>query len=102
MVLLGAPAGFLAPPANENTLTRTNSQVAVLYGQIWQVDADPTSSQSEAYAAIERDASDVMKRWDAFRTTDLPTLNHSLDGANLPEIKIDVDAHKDEGGMDEE
>jgi photosystem II stability/assembly factor-like uncharacterized protein len=102
MVLLGAPAGFLAPPANENTLTRTNSQVAVLYGQIWQVDADPTSSQSEAYAAIERDASDVMKRWDAFRTTDLPALNHSLDGANLPEIKIDVDAHKDEGGMDEE
>jgi photosystem II stability/assembly factor-like uncharacterized protein len=100
--LLGAPAGFLAPPANENTLTRTNSQVAVLYGQIWQVDADPTSSQSEAFAAIEHDASDVMKRWDALRTTDLPALNHSLGGANLPEIKIDVDAHKDEGGMDEE
>ncbi len=100
--LLGAPTGFLAPPANENTLTRTNSQVAVLYGQIWQVDADPTSSQSEAFAAIEHDASDVMKRWDALRTTDLPALNHSLGGANLPEIKIDVDAHKDEGGMDEE
>jgi photosystem II stability/assembly factor-like uncharacterized protein len=102
LTLLGAPAGFLAPPANENTLTRANSQVAVLYGQIWQVDADPTTSQSEALAAIERDAADVMKRWDAFRTTDLPALNHSLGGANLPEIKIDTDAHKDEGGMDEE
>ena len=102
LTLLGAPAGFLAPPANENTLTRANSQVAVLYGQIWQVDADPTSSQSEAFAAIERDAADVMKRWDAFRTTDLPALNHSLGGANLPEIKIDTDARKDEGGMDEE
>ncbi len=102
LTLLGAPAGFLAPPANENTLTRANSQVAVLYGQIWQVDADPTTSQSEALAAIERDAADVMKRWDAFRTTDLPALNHSLGGANLPEIKIDTDAHKDEGGLDEE
>ncbi len=101
LTLLGAPAGFLAPPANENTLTRANSQVAVLYGQIWQVDADPTTSQSEALAAIERDAADVMKRWDAFRTTDLPALNHSLGGANLPEIKIDTNAHKDEGGMDE-
>ncbi|MGB8985054.1 MAG: glycoside hydrolase [Candidatus Sulfotelmatobacter sp.] len=102
LALLGAPAGFLAPPANENTLTRTNSQVAVLYGQIWQVDAEPTTSQSESFAAIEDDAADVMKRWDAFRTTDLPALNHSLGGANLPEIKIDTDAHKDEGNMDEE
>jgi photosystem II stability/assembly factor-like uncharacterized protein len=102
MALLGTPAGFLAPPASENTLIKTNGQIAVLYGQIWQVDADPTTSQSEALAAIERDAADVMKRWDAFRTTDLPALNHSLGGANLPEIKIDADAHKDEGGMDEE
>jgi hypothetical protein len=102
MAILGAPAAFLAPPANENTLTRTNSQIAVLYGEIWQADADPTASQSEALTALERDASDVMKRWDAFRTTDLPALNHSLGGANLPEIKIDVDAHKDEGNMDEE
>jgi photosystem II stability/assembly factor-like uncharacterized protein len=102
LALLGAPAGFLAPPVNENTLIRTNSQIAVLYGQIWQVDADPTASQSEASAAIERDASDVMKLWNAFRTTDLPALNHSLSGANLPEIKIDTDAHKDEGNMDEE
>jgi photosystem II stability/assembly factor-like uncharacterized protein len=102
LALLGAPAGFLAPPVNENTLIRTNSQIAVLYGQIWQVDADPTASQSEASAAIERDASDVMKLWNAFRTTDLPALNHSLSGANLPEITIDTDAHKDEGNMDEE
>jgi photosystem II stability/assembly factor-like uncharacterized protein len=102
MALLGAPAAFLAPAANEITLTRVNSQVAVLYGQIWQVDADPTTSQSESLESIERDAADVLKRWDALRTTDLPALNRSLGSANLPEIKIDVDAHKDEGGMDEE
>jgi photosystem II stability/assembly factor-like uncharacterized protein len=100
--ILGAPAGFLAPPANEITLTRVNGQVAVLYGQVWQVDAEPTVSQSEASAATENDTMDVMKRWDALRTSDLPALNRVLGGANLPEVKIDADPHKEEGGMDEE
>ena len=100
--VLGAPGGFAAPPANEITLSRVNGQVAILYGQVWQVDAEPTAAQSEAAAATERDASDVMKRWDALRTADLPALNRALGGANLPAVKIDSDPHKEEGGMDEE
>jgi photosystem II stability/assembly factor-like uncharacterized protein len=102
IAVLGSPAGFAAPPTNEITLTRVNGQVAVLYGQIWQVDAEPTASQSQAAAATEHDASDVMQRWDGLRTTDLPQLNRALGGANLPEVKIDSDPHKEEGGMDEE
>lgn len=90
-------------PANEITLSRVNGQVAILYGQVWQVDAEPTTSQTEATAAIEHDAKDVMQRWDALRATDLPVLNRSLGGANLPELKIDEDSQKKEdGGMDEE
>jgi photosystem II stability/assembly factor-like uncharacterized protein len=100
--VLGAPGGFAAPPASEITLSRVNGQVAVLYGQVWQVDAEPTAAQSEAAAATERDASDVMKRWDTLRTADLPALNRALGGANLPAVKIDSDPHKEEGGMDEE
>ena len=53
-------------------------------------------------AAVERDASDVMKRWDVLRTSDLPALNHTLNDARLPEVKIESDPHKEEGGMDEE
>jgi photosystem II stability/assembly factor-like uncharacterized protein len=102
VAVLGAPAGFLAPPTNESTLMRVNGQVSVLYGQVWQADAEPTTAQAEASAAVEHDASDVMKRWDALRTTDLPALNHALAAANLPEVKIDSDPHADEGGMDEE
>ena len=102
IAVLGSPAGFAAAPSNEITLTRVNGQVAVLYGQIWQVDAEPTASQSEAAAASEHDAWDVMQRWDGLRTTDLPELNRALGGANLPEVKIDSDAHKEDGGMDEE
>jgi hypothetical protein len=99
--LLTGTAGPSAP-ANEITLSRVNGQVAVLYGQVWQVDAEPTAAQSEAAAAIERDAQDAMKRWDALRTTDLPVLNHTLGGASLPDLKIDADAITDDGGMDEE
>ena len=102
IAVLGSPAGFAAPPSSEITLTRMNGQVAVLYGQIWQVDAEPTVSQSEAAAATEHDASEVMQRWDGLRTTDLPELNRALGGANLPEVKIDSDPHKEYGGMDEE
>ena len=102
IAVLGSPAGFAAAPSNEITLTRVNGQVAVLYGQIWQVDAEPTASQSEAAAATEHDASEVMQRWEGLRTTDLPELNRALGGANLPEVKIDSDAHKEDGGMDEE
>ena len=99
--LIGSPSGF-APPAEAVTLARANAQVASLYGQVWQVDAEPTQSQSEAVAAVERDASAAMKRWDTFNTTDLPALNRELRNANLPEVKIESESHKEESGMDEE
>ena len=49
--LLGAPGGFFAPPSPEVTLSRLNGQAGTLYQQVWQVDAEPTSSQMEALAA---------------------------------------------------
>lgn len=100
--VLGAPSGFFAPPSAEVTLARVNGQVMVLYGQVWQADAEPTAAQSEAATVIEHDASDVMKRWDAVKTADLPVLNRALHTANLPEVQIESDPHKEEAGTDEE
>jgi len=100
--VLGAPGGFAAPPASEITLSRGNGQVATLYGQIWQVDAEPTAPQMDATATTERDALDVMKRWEELKTSDLTALNRALTAANLPELKIESDPHKEEGPMDEE
>jgi photosystem II stability/assembly factor-like uncharacterized protein len=100
--VLGAAASFPAPPTSEVTLTLINSHVGTLYGQVWQVDAEPTVTQSDAAAATERDASDVMKRWGALQDTDLAALNRALSGAGLPELKIESDPRKDENGMDEE
>jgi photosystem II stability/assembly factor-like uncharacterized protein len=100
--LLGTPAGATAPPADTVTLSRVNGQIATLYGQVWQADAEPTAAQSEGAAAVERDASDAVKRWETLKTTDLPALNRVLRGVKLPEVQIKSDSHKDEGGMDEE
>ncbi|MGA7695975.1 MAG: glycoside hydrolase [Candidatus Sulfotelmatobacter sp.] len=100
--VLGASSGFSAPPSGDVTLTRVNGQVAVLYGQDWQVDAEPTASQSEATTAAEHDASEVIKRWDALKTSDLPALNRALSEANLPAVRIEMDLHKEDAVMDEE
>ena len=100
--LLGAAGGFAAPPASEPTLSQVNGQVGILYGQVWQVDAEPTASQSEAAATMEHEVSEVMKRWNALRTIDLPALNRTLDRANLPEVKIGSDPHQEESNTDAE
>jgi photosystem II stability/assembly factor-like uncharacterized protein len=100
--VLGAPSGFFAPPSAEVTLARANGQVTVLYGQVWQADAEPTAAQSQALIATEHDAADVMKRWDALKTADLPALNRILHEANLPEVQIESDPHREVAGTDEE
>jgi len=94
-----APA---APAPDAVTLTRTNGQAAVLYGQVWQADAEPTASQSDAVAAIDRDVSDGMKRWNELKISDLAALNRTLREANLPEVKIEPDPHREENMTDEE
>jgi photosystem II stability/assembly factor-like uncharacterized protein len=100
--VVGAPGGFLAPPSQAATLSRVNGDVAVLYGQVWQVDAAPTAAQSQAAESSEHDASLVVQRWESLKTTDLPALNRALHEVNLPEVKIESDPHHDETGMDEE
>ena len=102
VAVLGARAGVVSPSADEITLTRVNEQIATLYGQVWQADAEPTATQFEATAATEHDASDAMKRWDALKASDLPALNRELRAANLPEVNIDPDPHQEDTGMDEE
>jgi photosystem II stability/assembly factor-like uncharacterized protein len=93
--VLGAPSGFFAPPSAEATLARAN-------GQVWQADAEPTTAQSEAVTTTEHDVSDVMKRWDAIKTADIPALNHALHDAKLPEVQIESDPHREEAATDEE
>jgi hypothetical protein len=100
--LLGAPGGFFAPPSPEVTIGRINGQAATLYQQVWQADAEPTSSQMEAIMATEHDSSDVLKRWSEFKSTDLPALNRVLRESKVPEIQLEANAHQEEPQVDEE
>jgi len=100
--ILGASGGFFAPPSPEVTLSRVNGQASTLYGQVWQADAEPTSSQMEAMATTDRDDADVMKRWNEFKNSDLPALNRQLREANAPEIQLESNTQSEEPQADEE
>lgn len=100
--LLGTPGGFFAPPSPEPTLSRRSGEASTLYQEIWQSDAEPTSAQMEALAPVERSSSDLLKRWNEFKSTDVPALNRKLRAAHAPEIEAEKDMRHDEMEMDEE
>ena len=100
--LLGTPGGFFTAPSAEVTVNRVNGQAATLYQQIWPADAEPTLAQLEALASVERDSTDILKRWKDFTSLDLPTLNNLLRDSKAPEIHIDSDTRTNEPQVDEE
>ena len=100
--LLGASGGFFAPPSEEVTLSRVHGQASGLYEQVWQVDTEPTTSQTAAVSAVEHDSVDVLQRWHAFTSTDLPALNNLLRDAKVPEVHLEPDAASAEPQVDEE
>jgi photosystem II stability/assembly factor-like uncharacterized protein len=98
--ILGSGPAPQAPEAI--SLTKVNGQLGTLYGQVWQVDAEPTAAQTQPSATAERDALEVMKRWEALKAADLPALNRELRDSHLPELQIESNPHQEESGMDEE
>ena len=100
--LAGAQGGFFAPPPPEATISRINGRVGNLYLQVWQADAEPTSTLLEAAAATERESVGVLKRWTEFKNSDLPGFNDVLRGAKIPEIHLEADPHQEETQVDEE
>ena len=102
VALVGAQGGFFAVPSPEPTLNRVNGEVSTLYQQIWQVDAEPTSSQMEALNATERAGNDVLKRWVDWKNTAVPELNRVLRESQAPEVRIEDHPAQVEIGVDEE
>ena len=100
--VLGAAGGFFAPPSQEVTVARVNGQAGTLYQQVGQADAEPTSSQTAALAAIERDGAVILKRWADFKNAELPALNRQLRESKTPEIQPESDFRFEETQIDEE
>jgi len=88
--ILRGPTPPVAGTTPEPTLTRVNTTVNTLYGEVGRADAAPTGAQINAVAETERDLSTVMKRWEEIKKSDLPALNRQLKSASLPEIRTDV------------
>ena len=100
--VLGTSGGFFAPPPEEVTVTRVNGQASALYGQVWQVDAEPTVAQDAAIAAVGRDSADALKRWKDLKTADLPALNRVLQKSKMAEVRPEAETQQDESEDDVE
>jgi hypothetical protein len=56
----------------------------------------------EALKIIDSDHADVMKRWNEFKTSELPALNRQLRGAGLSEINLQSNPSSEYPQADEE
>jgi len=84
------------------TLTRVNGAASTLYADATRADAAPTKALLDATTTAEQDATTVLKNFDAIKNVDLPALNQSLRGANLPEIRGMADSQPTDDDSDVE
>ncbi|HKC70818.1 MAG TPA: hypothetical protein VKB60_04300 [Terriglobales bacterium] len=91
-------SGESSAAATELTLTRVNSDVASLYGDVDRADAAPTLAETNAMAETEHNFASVMQRWNVLKNTDLPALNRQLRNAGLPALQLRTTAAEDAGG----
>ena len=66
-------------------------EVGGLYGQVGGADVAPTSTQMAALAAVQKDYGEVMGRWKAIKSTNLPALNSQLSAGGLTVIKLQAE-----------
>jgi hypothetical protein len=79
------------------------TNLAALYAEIDRADVAPTAAQDQALVTVEKDFTATMKRWDALRTSEIPSLNRQLKSARLPELTAESNLKIDEElGGDEE
>jgi photosystem II stability/assembly factor-like uncharacterized protein len=99
-----APGQVAVPPAPaESTLAQVAGNIAALYAEIDRADVAPTPAQDHALVTIERDLAAAMKRWDALRSSDIPSLNRQLKSTGLPELTAESNIRiEEESGGDEE
>jgi len=101
-LLLDGPKDAPAGKPKEPALDAVNGNVGTLYGMAGMADAPPTLALTTAAATAERDLAPLLKRWDAIKTVDVPTLNQRLRDAKLPELKLEAERDAEENTANEE
>ena len=89
--LSGSRSGRFAQGPAVTTLSRTSDEVGGLYAQVGGADAAPTATQMAALAAVEKDYDEVLRRWKAIKSTDLPAVNRQLSASGLAVIKLQAE-----------
>jgi len=65
------------------------TNIAALYAEIDRADVAPTPAQDQALVTVEKDFTATIKRWDALRASEIPSLNRQLKSAGIPELTAD-------------
>jgi len=89
--LSGSRSGRFAQGPAVATLSRASDEVGGLYAQVGGADAAPTATQMAALAAVEKDYDEVLRRWKAIKSTDLPAVNRQLSASGLAVIKLQAE-----------
>ena len=84
------PGGLGAAASASPTLSRSAGAISGLYGELGRADAVPTAAQVAAIDATEKYSSAILKLWQEFRATDVPTLNRQLKSAGLAELHLEA------------
>jgi hypothetical protein len=82
----GGGRGEAGPVAAANTLRSVATLLASQMNAMQAADVAPTSNTLAAVTAALRAGDEVMARWAALRSKDLPALNATLKAAGLPAI----------------
>ena len=95
----GRPNPLVAVP---DSFSMVRGRLKTLLTAMQAADVAPTPQQAEAVADRCKAAAELMRQWEQFKTTDVPSLNQHLRQAHLPEIDVAVPSGVGPTGDDEE
>jgi photosystem II stability/assembly factor-like uncharacterized protein len=79
------PGAGTEPP----TLGALKTKFLTLFGVFQEADVAPSTQAAAAVADLQKQLPPLMDRWKTVKSQDLPALNKQLQGANLPEVKLE-------------
>jgi photosystem II stability/assembly factor-like uncharacterized protein len=79
------PGAGTEPP----TLGALKTKFLTLFGVFQEADVAPSTQAAAAVTDLQKQLPPLMDRWNALKAQDLPALNKQLEGANLPELKLE-------------
>ena len=93
--LEGAPGRFgrVSRAASEDSLARSNGDLAALLDVVEAADAMPTPAVVSAVEGSLKTVTGLLARWKEIRTRDVPALNRQLEEAKLPPVDLSPERH---------